>query len=74
MEQTMNLTQMKYNICYNNMLIRNVAFSCVKIAFNEPLGGDIGAELIGLTRRQTKTQQINGILSSISKKREFLMI
>lgn len=45
MEQQMNLTQMKYNICYNNMLIRNVAFSCVKIAFNEPLGGDIGAEL-----------------------------
>ncbi len=51
MEQQMNLTQMKYNICYNNMLIRNVAFSCVKIAFNEPLGGDIGAELIGLIQK-----------------------
>lgn len=51
MEQQMNLTQMKYNICYNNMLIRNVAFSCVKIAFNEPLGGDIGAELIRLIQK-----------------------
>lgn len=51
MEQQMNLTQMKYNICYNNMLIRNVAFSCVKIVFNEPLGGDIGAELIGLIQK-----------------------
>lgn len=51
MEQQMNLTQMKYNICYNNMLIRNVAFSCVKIAFNEPQGGDIGAELIGLIQK-----------------------
>lgn len=51
MEQQMNLTQMKYNIFYNNMLIRNVAFSCVKIAFNEPLGGDIGAELIGLIQK-----------------------
>ena len=51
MEQQMNLTQMKYNICYNNMLIRNLAFSCVKIVFNEPLGGDIGAELIGLIQK-----------------------
>lgn len=51
MEQQMNLTQMKYNICYNNMWIRNVAFSCVKIVFHEPLGGDIGAELIGLIQK-----------------------
>lgn len=48
MEQQLNLTQMKYNICYNNMWIRDVAFSCVKIVFHEPLGEDIGAELIGL--------------------------
>lgn len=51
MEQSMNLTQMKYNICYNNMRICNVAFSCVKIVFNEPLGGDIGAELIELIQK-----------------------
>lgn len=51
MEQQMNLTQMKYNICYNNMLIHNVAFSCVKIVFNEPLGGDIGAGLIELIQK-----------------------
>lgn len=51
MEQQMNLTQMKYNICYNNMWIREVAFSCVKIVFHEPLGGDIGAELIGLIQK-----------------------
>lgn len=51
MEQQMNLTQMKYNICYNNMWIREVAFSCVKVVFNEPLGGDIGAELIGLIQK-----------------------
>lgn len=50
MEQQMNLIQMKYNICYNNMWIRDVAFSCVKVVFNEPFGGDIGAELIGLFR------------------------
>lgn len=47
----MNLTQMKYNICYNNMWIRDVAFNCVKIVFHEPLGGDIGAELIGLIQK-----------------------
>lgn len=51
MEQQMNLTQMKYNICYNNMWIRNVAFSCVKVVFHEPLGGDIGTELIGLIQK-----------------------
>ena len=51
MEQQMNLTQMKYNICYNNMWIREVAFSCIKVVFNEPLGGDIGAELIGLIQK-----------------------
>lgn len=51
MEQQMNLTQMKYNICYNNMWIRDVAFNCVKIVFHEPLGGDIGAELIGLIQK-----------------------
>lgn len=51
MGQSMNLTQMKYNICYNNMRICNVAFSCVKIVFNEPLGGDIGAELIELIQK-----------------------
>lgn len=51
MEQSMNLTQMKYNICYNNMWIRDVAFNCVKIVFHEPLGGDIGAELIGLIQK-----------------------
>lgn len=51
MEQQMNLTQMKYNIYYNNMRICNVAFSCVKIVFNEPLGGDIGAELIELIQK-----------------------
>ena len=51
MEQSMNLTQMKYNICYNNMRICNLAFGCVKIVFNEPLGGDIGAEVIGLIQK-----------------------
>lgn len=51
MEQQMNLTQMKYNICYNNMWIRNVAFGCVKVVFHEPLGGDIGAGLIGLIQK-----------------------
>ena len=51
MEQQMNLTQMKYSICYNNMWIREVAFSCIKVVFNEPLGGDIGAELIGLIQK-----------------------
>lgn len=51
MEQQLNLTQMKYNICYNNMWIRDMAFSCVKIVFHEPLGGDIGAELIGLVQK-----------------------
>ena len=42
---------MKYNICYNNMWIRDMAFSCVKVVFHEPLGGDIGAELIGLVQK-----------------------
>lgn len=51
MEQQLNLTQMKYNICYNNMWIRDMAFSCVKVVFHEPLGGDIGAELIGLVQK-----------------------
>lgn len=51
MEQSMNMTQMKYNICYNNMRICNVAFGCVKVVFHEPLGGDIGAELIELIQK-----------------------
>lgn len=51
MEQSMNLTQMKYNICYNNMRICNVAFGCVKVVFHEPLGGDIGAELIDFIQK-----------------------
>ena len=56
MEQQMNLTQMKYNICYNNMWIRDVAFNCVKVVFHEPLGGDIGAELIGLIQKANEDE------------------
>lgn len=58
MKQQTNLTQMKYNICYNNMRICNVAFNCVKIMFHEPLGGDTGEELIELIQKANE-EEIN---------------